>query len=81
MQFTVAVNGQCGGGNHVHLTVSAGAQSRQITLTRADLAVDFSSLDAVRDTLAILLRSRIKEAGATTPAQIKAAIESKAFYL
>ncbi len=81
MQFTVVVNGQCAGGNHVHLTVTAGAQSRQITLTRADLAVDFSSLDAVRDTLAILLRSRIKESGATTPAQIKTAIESKGFYL
>ncbi len=81
MQFTVAVDGQCPGGNHVHLTVSAGAQSRQITLTRADLAVDFSSLDAVRDTLAILLRSRIKESGATTPAQIKNAIESKGFYI
>lgn len=65
----------------MHLTVTAGQQSRAVTLTKRDLQIDFSSVDDVRDALSTLLRSRIKESGATTPAAIKAAIESKGFYL
>jgi len=81
MQFTVVVDGQCTGGNHVHLTVTSGAQSRQITLTRKDLQIDFSNAAEISNVLYILLRARIKEYGAVTPAQIKAAIESKEFYI
>lgn len=81
MQFTVAVNGQCAGGNHVHLTVTAGQQARQITVSRDDFLIDFSSVDDVRDFLIPLLRQRIKEAGATTPAQRRTAIESAPFYI
>jgi len=81
VQFTVTVNGQCAGGNHVNLTLTAGVQTRQVTITRGDLQIDFSDIDAVRDYMIPLLRQRIKEAGATTPAQMRTAIESAPFYV
>lgn len=81
MQFSVTVNGQCAGGNHVQLTVTAGQQVRQITVSRDDLMIDFSSVEDVRDFLIPLLRQRIKGSGAITPAQRRTAIESAPFYI
>ncbi len=81
MQFTVTVNGQCAGGNHVDLMLAAGVQTLQITITRSDLQIDFSNIEAVRDYVIPLLRQRVKESGATTPAQMRTAIESAPFYV
>lgn len=81
MQFTVTVSGQCASGGHVHLAVTAGQQTRQITVSRDDFLIDFSSVDDVRDFLIPLLRQRIKESRATTPAQRRTAIENAPFYI
>jgi hypothetical protein len=78
MQIAVTVQGVCPGGNHVHLSLTVGGQTRQRTISRDDLTFEPSEYDTV---IATLLRSRVKEAGATTNAQIQAAIESKPFYL
>lgn len=78
MQLTITVDGVCAGGNHVHLSVTNGQQTRTITLSRDDLTFEPSEYETV---IAALIRSRVKQAGATTPAQIRSAIESGPFYL
>lgn len=74
--LSVTVNGICAGGNHVHLTVTVGGRTRNFSLTRDDLALDGDEIEAAAVSR---IRSAVKEAGATNLAQIKAALEGKAF--
>ena len=78
MILAITVAGVCAGGGHVTLNVTRGTETRQITLLSDDFAFEPSEYDTV---LATLIRSRIKESGATTKAQIRTAIESKDCYL
>lgn len=81
MQISVTVNGLCPGGEHVNLTLTSGAQSRPVTIMRADLLAKPRAIADVLDALIPLLRQRVLESGATSNAQRRAAIESAPFHI
>ena len=74
--FTVTIDSICAGGNHIRLTVTSGAKTFPLELTKQDFALELEDIE--RD-VAILLRSFVKESGLTNWAQIKTAIEAKTF--
>lgn len=72
-EYTVKIAAVCAGGEHITLQLyrdAAPVKKIQITKTEA-LDADVELQDAV----IVLCRQAIKSAGATTPAQMKAAIE------
>ena len=70
------------GCTHVALTLTAAGRQRVVLVDRAELiSRDPDDDDTLQDRLVARLRSAIKEAGATTPAQARAAILGKDFSL
>jgi len=75
--FTVNSLTRCPGQNHYHLTVTAGGGGTfTLDFVRADLATDPAEHP---DAVLVRLRSAVKEAGATTWAQVQAAVVGKTF--
>jgi hypothetical protein len=80
MIATITVGSVCAGNNHVHLNVTINGVTRTVTMSRADFSIE-PSLEDAKELLAILIRSRVKAAGATTNNQIRNAIESAPFHI
>lgn len=78
MTFTVTVNSVCSGGNHLHCTLTVGGNSYPLTLSRDDLNVDYTREEAL-EAIVARLRSKVKEASASTYNQIKTALEGQTF--
>ena len=76
MTFTVNQLSRCAGGNHIDLTITVGAQARTIHLLQSDLTLE---PDELRDAVITRVRSAVKESGATTAAEVKAAIEGQTY--
>jgi len=76
MTFTINTVSLCGGGNHAVLNVTIAGVARNVTVPKTDFALDPDDTD-----IAALarVRSAIKEANASTLAQIKTAVEGKTF--
>lgn len=88
MKLSIAVNGRCAGGNHVHLTVTARRENDAligaypVTIT-AEQLFDIEVEDFIQS-LPILIRGYLREQGYTrqTPlGTLRTAIESKVFRL
>lgn len=80
MQFTINALNRCDGGNHIFLTLTLGGGTHTFTLEQSDLDLDPpDNLSEAREMIMTRLRSAIKEAGATTPAQIRIALLNKTF--
>lgn len=77
-QFTVTNLTRCAGQNHYDLTITVGGQSRTITLTRSDLALEPEDF---KDAFLHRIRSAVKEAGANTFAQAQAALVGQTFQI
>ena len=78
MRFRVRINGQCGGGNHIHGEISInGGAFRDFEMTREELRTP--EPEERREAVIQRLRSAILEAGATTPLQMKNAVEAREF--
>lgn len=74
-------NGPSGAGcTHVRLTLTVAGQQRVVMVDREEL-VTRDPNESLRERLVDRLRSAIKEAGAATPAQARAAILNKDFHL
>lgn len=70
------------GCTHVALTLTAAGRQRVVLVDRAELiSRDHDDDDTLQDRLVARLRSAIKEAGASTPAQARAAVLGKDFAL
>lgn len=83
MRLSVVINSVCAGNSHANATVThvESGKTYNIVLNRQDFVLDYSDISEVREMLNNLIRSRIKESGATTLAAMKTAIESKVFFL
>jgi hypothetical protein len=88
VKLSIAVNGRCSGGNHVHLTVTARREDDSligaypVTLT-AEQLFDIE-VDDFLQALPVLIRGYLREQGYTrsTPlGTLRTAIESKVFRL
>lgn len=78
MQFSTGVLTRCAGQNHYQLPVTIGGRTVTLHVTRDEMASDPpESLEEAREMIITRLRSAIKEAGASTFAQVKTAIENK----
>ena len=72
--YTLTFGSQCSGGEHVTFQIKRdGVNLRRITLNKSEIIDGNLTLEAA---LPVLLKKAIKNAGATTPAQIKNAIEA-----
>lgn len=78
MTFTINSIARCTGGNHVFVTATVNGVQRRIDLTRDELSLD--DVDQ-RDLFIARIRSAVKESGATTNAQIQAALVGKEFHI
>lgn len=81
MDLAIKIDGVCGGGGHIFLTVTEKGQNRKLVLNRRDLHIE---PDGSQRALVASIRSFIKEQGFTqaTPLnQLKTAIEAKVFKL
>ena len=58
MTFSVTYEGRCAGGDHVHLMIHIGEQSRRVTLSQSDL---FAETDEPRELIRHRLRSFVLE--------------------
>jgi len=76
MTFTINSLSLCAGGNHVTISATVNGNARTVRLLRSDFALDPGELD---DAAIARLRSAVKEAGATTNAQIQTALVGKTF--
>jgi hypothetical protein len=76
MTIVVTSISRCAGLNHVTVTGTVNGAALTQTFLRSDLDLDPSD---VRDAVVTRLRSAVKEAGATTPAQISTALTGKTF--
>lgn len=85
MRFGAVINGLCSGGNHLNviLTNRANSATRTISIDKSAFDFDIPDLSDEQATALIvtLFRSRCKQAGATTNAQRKTAIESSDFFI
>jgi hypothetical protein len=75
---TITITGisRCAGNNHLTVSATIAGQSFTQQFQRADLDLDPSDREAA---VLTRLRSAVKEAGATTPAQIQSALVGKTF--
>lgn len=83
MEIQTGVATQCSGGGHYHLPVTIGGETFTLVFDRADLQNDPDEPrgEQARERLLHRVRSAIKEAGATTPAQARTAISNKTFHV
>lgn len=77
MTFTVTGLSRCIGNNHVHVTLQIGQQAHELTILRSDL--DLDNHEEIREAVVSRLRSAVKEAGASTPAQIQNTLLNQTF--
>jgi len=75
MTFSISAISTCAGGGHLEIQGTFGGRDRTLRFHRSELAID----EDVETALIARLRSAVKEAGASTPAQIRSAIEGKTF--
>ena len=76
MTFVVESLTRCAGQNHYRVTGTVNGEPATVDFLAADLSLDPGE---VRDAVFLRLRSAVKEAGAATFAQAKAAIEGRTF--
>lgn len=76
MTFTITTIALCPAGGHVIINGTVAGQARQFVISKSDFALD---PDSREEAVISRLRSAIKEAGASTLVQIKAAVEGKTF--
>lgn len=72
--YTVRVLGQCGGGEHISLSVRRnGTEVKKMVVTKTDILQNETIFE---DALIYFLRQAIRKAGATTLAQARTAVEA-----
>jgi len=72
--YTVKVEGQCSGGEHIRLAVLRnGVEVKKFGVTRTDMLTNNTDWE---DALVFFLRQAIKKAGATTVSAAKTAVEA-----
>lgn len=77
MRFTINSLTRCAGQNHIDLSVSVnGGAARIVQINRDELGLD---PDDLRTACLARIRSAVKEAGATTNAQVNTALVGKEF--
>lgn len=76
--YTIKVIGACTGGEHIALDIKRdGAVVKRISITKSDL----ESSPNWEEVIVALMREKIKSSGATTLAQMKAAVEAASWVL
>lgn len=79
MRFTITGLARCSGGGHYSANISIeGGALKPITFTQAEILAVLDEADS-RERIINRVKAVILEAGATTLAQIRTAIESKEF--
>lgn len=78
MNLTIKIDGFCAGGNHIHMTITAGGKDFPLTLEKEDFNLTPSDIEVAAVTL---LRSFVKKSGLTDWGQIKTAVEAEVFKL
>lgn len=68
-------------GSHITISGTIGGTSGTIHMLLSDFTTDFNDPDEIRDAFVARVRSAVKEAGATTPAQIQTALVGKTFQI
>jgi len=81
MDITPTAISTCSTGGHVTITATVNGVSRTVQFLRSDFSLDVTDFEAVKEAAIARFRSAVKEAGATTPAQIQAALVGKLFKL
>lgn len=72
---------RCAGQNHFTIEVVVGGQTHQVEATRQDMDLDFATVAEAKEAVKARCRSAIKEANASTWAQIQTALNNKDFKL
>lgn len=72
---------RCAGNNHFELPVTIGGVTVTMNLTPDDMAVDFASREEAKEALVARIRSAVKEANASTFAQVRSALDGMTFKL
>jgi hypothetical protein len=81
MTFSIDPGGitRCTGGNHVRMTGSINGEATTVDFTAEELLASPETPEEKRRAAIQRMRSAVKEANATTPAQIRNALEAKTF--
>jgi hypothetical protein len=76
MTITLSNLSRCSGGNHITVTVTTAQGSFPLQFTTEELQdLTISDRSELREAIARRMRSAVLEANATTPAQIRTAVE------
>ena len=82
MTIVISAITRCsGGGNHIVVSGTVNGVSRTVQFLRSELDLDPNDGEDLRASFVARCRSAVKEAGATTPQQISAALVNKTFQI
>lgn len=79
MQFTTGIVTRCDGGNHYTMPITIGGTTRNLEFTAQDLQDADNNFESRKAQILLRLAIAIKESGANTLQEVRAAINNKTF--